>query len=649
MTKQKALRAVVVLLFAFCLFPLIAQACTPCDLDDNGVVAQYDFNRFLDLMFFGSPNPTELCAADFNQDGVINGLDIQGWTNQCSVSCFQASDCGDNNLCTQDVCGFSTGCQHPPVTCDLGFVCNPGTGACDPENICGNGVMEPPEQCEFDKQCPQGLVALAEAVVDVSDDRPRPTRKPRGASVCYQCQCIPQPVCGDGQITGEEICDSQGNLGCTDFVCQTTCPLCDACVSTDICCGDGNVDKGEVCDGGSTCENGTPCVRNMDCTGIGSGICQYRQQFAGGCDSNCTVLSDLLVANFNQAPPNSLGGGFGAWQSEPAVCTFQLQAGGSPDGTAGRVAYHIDQPGLNVFCGFYMQFGANVSQNPFDASAYRTLKFNLRGDSGAGFTTKFRIEMKSLNQPPVLSTYIAKNITSQWQTYSIPLKAFAGGFDQSQITELTIVFEKPYTQPPIGAIFIDQVMLSPVVTDLVVADFETPWPANAGGPQTNTIRGQFNPWNGFPGDPTQHCDLVLNQPDALGSPTGFSVKLTHDVDSPNPAFCGFYSELGPVTQMGSATLDARDYRLLKFYVKGNNQTGFTTQFRIELVKGNGSRASHLVTGITENWQPITIPLEQFFPVGDLSDLDEFVVVFEDTTTDPKVGEIFLDDLRLTRE
>jgi hypothetical protein len=56
------------------------------------------------------------------------------------TGCDSADDCGDGNVCTQDVCHADGSCSNPPVSCDDGNACtldqcNPASG-CFSENQC---------------------------------------------------------------------------------------------------------------------------------------------------------------------------------------------------------------------------------------------------------------------------------------------------------------------------------------------------------------------------------------------------------------------------------------------------------------------------------------------------------------------------------
>lgn len=156
------------------------------------------------------------------------------------------------------------------------------------------------------------------------------------------------------------------------------------------------------------------------------------------------------------------------------------------------------------------------------------------------------------------------------------------------------------------------------------------------GEKPNLIGGNYGGWNRDPLDETQGCIEEFSL-DNHGVGSGISVKLTYDVESPNPAFNGFWMRLNE--------LDVSQYRELVFHLKGDPQVGFSTRLKVEL-KNNvrGERAGVIVDGITENWTRFRIPLNQFFQISDWTRVSEFVIVFDDELATKKTGAIYLDDV-----
>jgi len=162
---------------------------------------------------------------------------------------------------------------------------------------------------------------------------------------------------------------------------------------------------------------------------------------------------------------------------------------------------------------------------------------------------------------------------------------------------------------------------------LKVADFDS-------GSKPNNLGGDFGAWNKDETDLTQTCMDSFSSEVKYGD-KGYSLKLAYDVDSPNPAYNGFWTKL--------QNQNLIDYKELVFYVKGEEEKGFTTRFKVEL-KNPTQVASFLVAGVTSDWQKVVIPLQKFKAITDWSQMTEFVVVFDDLTSNPKEGVIYIDDI-----
>ena len=162
---------------------------------------------------------------------------------------------------------------------------------------------------------------------------------------------------------------------------------------------------------------------------------------------------------------------------------------------------------------------------------------------------------------------------------------------------------------------------------LLVDDFDR-------GDKPNALGGDFGSWDKDPSDPTQKCTIAFDKANAFGG-VGFSLKLDYDVDSPNPAYNGFWMKL--------QSIDLTTYKKLTLYVKGDTSRGFTPQMKLELKNGK-EVGRYLLKGITDEWQQFTIPLSEFVGLSQLTGMTEFVVVFDDITSTKKVGTVYLDEI-----
>jgi hypothetical protein len=161
---------------------------------------------------------------------------------------------------------------------------------------------------------------------------------------------------------------------------------------------------------------------------------------------------------------------------------------------------------------------------------------------------------------------------------------------------------------------------------LVIADFDT-------GDKPNNIGGDFGGWDKDPNDETQSTQMSFEPDDALGDPAGYSIRLDYDVDSPNPAYNGFWMKLNGE--------NASAYNTLSFYIKGGKD-GFSKRVKIELKGMDNKPSPYIVSGITDQWQKIQIPFSKFRRITDWSAMNEFVVVFDDINSSPKTGTIYVD-------
>jgi len=212
---------------------------------------------------------TETCDPPDVGNGCTAACKVEnGFTCPQAGVCFKNPTCGDSIV--QSASG--EGCDPP----------NPGNGctaACKVENgwtcvglgpstcvkpVCGNGAIEPGEQCDDGN----GVTTDGCSACAITAGWACPAA---GAA------CIPK--CGDGMKVGNEACDDGNkvsgdgcNTGCkveVGFKCPTPNMKCVASV-----CGDKSLDAGEGCDDGGTCfggtKAGTACTKDADCTGGGT-------------------------------------------------------------------------------------------------------------------------------------------------------------------------------------------------------------------------------------------------------------------------------------------------------------------------------------------------------------------------------------------
>ncbi|MDD5072381.1 MAG: carbohydrate binding domain-containing protein [Candidatus Omnitrophica bacterium] len=186
---------------------------------------------------------------------------------------------------------------------------------------------------------------------------------------------------------------------------------------------------------------------------------------------------------------------------------------------------------------------------------------------------------------------------------------------------------------PAPAVEAPKAKAKPEIKEIILADFNT-------GEKPNNFGGNFGAWNKDPDDTTQGCKESFTSDERYGK-KGFSLQLDYDVDSPNPAFNGFWMKLD--------NFDATPYNKLVFYVKGDATIGYPPRFKIELKNANGEVGKYYVTQISPTWAPVEVPFRSFGGIKDFSKLTEFTVVFEDSASRPKTGRIYMDNIGFAKD
>ena len=169
----------------------------------------------------------------------------------------------------------------------------------------------------------------------------------------------------------------------------------------------------------------------------------------------------------------------------------------------------------------------------------------------------------------------------------------------------------------------------PALAPQVIADFNHP------GHRTNADL-PFGAWNSDPGDPTQFCRVRLVDTERMGQ-EGFGLLIEYDVESPNPAYNGFWLKLPNVP--------LRSFGTLSFDIKGEASRGFTRRLQLEL-KDRSHVARFQLEDIEAQWKHVRVPLGAFDGIGALGPATELVIIFDEETVTEKTGTVYLDNLML---
>ena len=170
--------------------------------------------------------------------------------------------------------------------------------------------------------------------------------------------------------------------------------------------------------------------------------------------------------------------------------------------------------------------------------------------------------------------------------------------------------------------------------ELVIADFDT-------GDKPNNLGGDFGAWDKDPNDESQGCQMSFAEDDAMGDKAGYSIRLDYDVDSPNPAYNGFWMKVNGA--------DVTPYNALTFFIKGDGEAGFTKRVKLELKDKSNKPSAYIVSGVTDKWTKVSIPLNKFRRIEDWKSLNELVFVFDDINSNPKAGSLQVDQISFSRE
>jgi len=252
----------------------------------------------------------EACDDGNEQDGDGCSSDclLKDPLYDCSVvnmACVNTVVCGDSQVTGDEVCDDANklsgdGCSADCRIVEPNFICGkPGKGSCHKAviPICGDGVLDPGEDCDDGNTSATADGCSATCTVDGNGACPTP-----GSA------CLPLG-CGNGVRTPDEQCDdgnSLANDGCTlkmgvcsveeGFVCpeqgKPCIPKCgDLVIKGYETCEDGNSKSGDGCSASCLLEPGYVCATvGMPCT---KAICGKNGKEADeGCDDGNAVYGD---------------------------------------------------------------------------------------------------------------------------------------------------------------------------------------------------------------------------------------------------------------------------------------------------------------------------------------------------------------------
>jgi cysteine-rich repeat protein len=189
--------------------------CLPCTGNLCPIGTCYDYMQICDT-------PTHTCTTKLVSCPCLTSKSSQPSQSSSQRSSVTGSSCQQGTDCT-----FETACYQSGGNCN--GACGADFCCCTIQtNLCGNGRIDPGEQCESDASCTAG-------------------------QECVSCSCRPiGDYCGDGEVTFPEQCDD-GNTFSNDG-CSSSCTI-----ETNLC-GNGRIDPGEQCEWSASCLPGQECV-----------------------------------------------------------------------------------------------------------------------------------------------------------------------------------------------------------------------------------------------------------------------------------------------------------------------------------------------------------------------------------------------------
>ncbi len=243
--------------------------------------------------------------------------------------------CDDGNSTSGDGC--SSTCQT-----EIGWACPMVGMPCVRQVYCGDGIVEAPETCDDGNTTPgDGCSGTCQLEPNYTCMTPTPPPNPPHEV------CTSSIICGNGTVDPGEECDTGSNNGVSGSGCTASCQIVSGYICSgmpSVCtlntntpvCGDGRVEAGEQCDAGSalngvagsgcsaTCQlvAGYQCpTPGMACVLIcGNGVinanlgeqCDAGSQngVAGsGCSATCQIVTDYSCTG------------------APSVCTLSVVCG----------------------------------------------------------------------------------------------------------------------------------------------------------------------------------------------------------------------------------------------------------------------------------------------------------------------------------
>jgi cysteine-rich repeat protein len=399
----------------------------------------------------------------------------------CQVDC--CPDCGDGVLGATEQCDDGNladgdGCSAACVDED---------GQAD----CGNGLWEAGEQCDDGNTTDgDGCDAACQREFVCGDA----TCETANGETCQLCPVDCCPDCGNGVIDPSEQCDTnaQGGLDCTDLcytggtlTCTTWCTRdTSTCTGTGPICGDGLAECGEECDdsdlAGQACGDFGFADGTLDCTssctldtsGCGGSLYYSMEDFEGGCPAGWTLSGDWQCGTPSGVGPTAAHSG--------TLCLGTVISGSYNNGL-NYATCTADSPAIALPAGAepYLSFSLWLDTE----SGYDGVNVKISTDGGNNFTQLTGVD------PPYVGTldgeeaWYGNQSSAGWQQVTADLAAYAG-----QNVVLRFAFRSDFSGVDPGAYLDDVAVVQALMIPIVITTDPALPDVMAGDPYAQTIQ-----------------------------------------------------------------------------------------------------------------------------------------------------------------
>ena len=290
----------------------------------------------------------------------------------------------------------------------------------------------------------------------------------------------------------------------------------------------------------------------------------------------------------------------------------RIEKGMSSDRNRGyvfRLLYDVSRPGEYAVCYRLL--------NNLDLNKYGSLSFWMKGKSGK---EKCFIGLKNAEGQEsrvCVGTFLSNGIARKWQKVSIPLQAFTGLKNLSNIENISFVFENGLGNGGKGIIYLDDICFENNLSSMVVI--------NCSDGSGKTVWGD-NSWL----FDASNSDIIVDF-DLYGCLIQYKGV---EVSRENVSYSGWGINLEGI--------DVSPFEMITFRIKRIHGTE-----RPNLYLDDGKNKAYIdvekYCAYADEWEKIQIPVREFAIRGvDISNLRKLSFVFE---WEKMSGAIYLDDIR----